>query len=73
MRMGDVARFARARPRTQQAGALAGLALLVSAPFGGLLRRRRAGTRVVHAGTPFEVGPFEVVVNRAVFDRGPQR
>lgn len=67
MRMGDVARFARARPRTQQAGALAGLALVASAPFGGLSAVAEPGPGSWTPGTPFEVGPFEVVVNRAVF------
>ncbi|SEC82352.1 hypothetical protein SAMN04489844_3061 [Nocardioides exalbidus] len=66
MRMGDVARFARARPLPQQAGALAGLALLASAPFGGLSVVPEPGAGSWTTGTPFEVGPFEVTVDRAV-------
>jgi hypothetical protein len=56
----------RSRPRGQRAGALAGVALLVSAPFGGLEAVPPPPLAAIEVEQPFDVGPFEVTVRRVV-------
>ncbi len=53
------------RSRKQKATGLAAVALLLTAPFGGLQHAADDPTRALVAGRPVTVGPFEVTFLRA--------
>lgn len=57
--------FVQARPRTQKVTALGAVALLATAPFGGLREVEPSPPTSVQVGQTFRLGPFEVEVRKA--------
>ncbi|MFC7485969.1 hypothetical protein ACOCJ7_05525 [Knoellia sp. CPCC 206453] len=58
--------FVRGRPTTQKVGGGVAAALLASTPFGGLSGPPEPPPDGLRLGTPIMVGPFEVVIDKAV-------
>lgn len=64
--LGRASSFVRGRPTTQKVGGGVAAALLASAPFGGLSSTPELTTATLGLDAPFRVGPYEVVIDKAV-------
>lgn len=64
-RRARVRTFMQARPRSQRLAAVVGVALLLTAPFGGLEPATTPKAQTAPVGKPFRIGPFDVTVEKA--------
>lgn len=62
---GSVGSFVKGRPRAQKVTTLGAVALLVTAPFGGLKQVESPPPESAQVREPFRVGPYDVTVRRA--------
>ena len=58
--------FVTSRPTSQRVGGGVAVALLASAPFGGLAGPAEPGIGTIALGRPMMVGPYEVVIDKVV-------
>jgi hypothetical protein len=63
---GRVRGFVAARSASQRVGVLALLAVLVTAPFGGLDRASGGRYAPLHLGSRYDIGPFYLTVDKVV-------
>lgn len=64
--LGRAGSFVRGRPTSQKVGGGVAAALLATAPFGGLGSTPQPTTEALLPHTAFRVGPYEVVIDKAV-------
>ncbi len=64
-RRARVRSFVQARPRSQRLAAVVAVALLLTAPFGGLEQAKTPEPDAAPVGKAFQIGPFDVTVEKA--------